>query len=249
VDDPRFEKTQMTTPMPTEISVRTTLPFEECLGLLRQKLQRERFRVVAELQIDREFENRLGVHWRKSTVLVVWDSFYAYQALLCGANGALFLPFNISVSDEAGSTLIATMNHSADGFGQGFIGCPDSDARTQPQDGASPHGICRSRHRGYWVQLYRSDRRRPYDSSAKQQWESAAAQNRFMAIANGGGRLDRFVGAHSIAYGPNLDSGSSSQRAGAPLDPCVHLSHVGTAPEGQCLVQGERRDLDHAPNC
>ena len=112
----------MTTPMPTEISVRTTLPFEECLGLLRQKLQRERFRVVAELHIDREFENRLGVHWRKSTVLVVWDSFYAYQALLCGVNGALFLPFNISVSDEAGSTLIATMNHSADGFGQGFIG-------------------------------------------------------------------------------------------------------------------------------
>jgi uncharacterized protein (DUF302 family) len=113
--------TEMTTPMPTEISVRTTLPFEECLGLLRQKLQRERFRVVAQLQIDREFQNTLGVHWRKSTVLVVWDSFYAYQASLCGVNGAL-LPFNISVSDEAGSTLIATTNQFAGGLGQGSIG-------------------------------------------------------------------------------------------------------------------------------
>jgi hypothetical protein len=106
--------------MPTEISVRTTLPFEECLGLLRQKLQRERFRVVAQLQIDREFENRLGVHWRQSIVLVVWDSFHAYQASLCGVNGALFLPFNISFSDEAGFTLMATTNQSASGFGQGY---------------------------------------------------------------------------------------------------------------------------------
>jgi hypothetical protein len=37
-------------------------------------------------------------------------------------NGALFLPFNISVSDEAGSTLIVTTPQSASGFGQGSIG-------------------------------------------------------------------------------------------------------------------------------
>ena len=112
----------MTTATPVSISVRTRLRFEECLGLLRQKLQREQFRVVAQIQFDREFENSLGVHWRKYTVLVVWNSFYAYQALLCGVSGGLFLPFNVSVSDEAGSTLIATTNHSSAGLSQGPIG-------------------------------------------------------------------------------------------------------------------------------
>lgn len=112
----------MTTATPVPISVRTSLRFEECLGLLRQKLQREEFRVVAQIQFDREFENSLGVHWRKYTVLVVWNSFYAYQALLCGVNGGLFLPFNVSVSDEDGSTLIATTNHSPAGLNQGPIG-------------------------------------------------------------------------------------------------------------------------------
>lgn len=112
----------MTMLTPAPISVHTSLPFEECLGLLRQKLQRERFRIVAQIHFDREFENTLGVHWRKHTVLVVWDSFYAYQALLCGLNGGLFLPFNVSVSDQAGSTLIATTDHSSSASGQNSIG-------------------------------------------------------------------------------------------------------------------------------
>jgi uncharacterized protein (DUF302 family) len=97
---------------PVSMSVRTGLRFEECMGLLRQQLQRQHFRVVSQIQFDREFENTLGLHWRKHTVLVVWNSFYAYQALLCGLDGGVFLPFNISVSEDSGSTLIAATNHS-----------------------------------------------------------------------------------------------------------------------------------------
>lgn len=102
----------MTRATPVSVSVRTGLRFEECLSLLRQRLQQQHFRVVSQIRFDREFENTLGLHWRKHTVLVVWNSFYAYQALLCGLDGGLFLPFNISVSEDSGSTLIATTNHS-----------------------------------------------------------------------------------------------------------------------------------------
>jgi uncharacterized protein (DUF302 family) len=102
----------MTRATPVSISVRTALRFEECLGLLRQKLHRQHFRVVSQIQFDREFESTLGLHWRKHSVLVVWNSFYAYQAMLCGLDGGLFLPFNISVSEDSSSTLIATTNHS-----------------------------------------------------------------------------------------------------------------------------------------
>jgi uncharacterized protein (DUF302 family) len=107
-----FKEAQMMKTTPVSISVRTGLRFEECLGLLRQKLQQQQFRIVSQIQFDREFENTLGLHWRKHTVLVVWNSFYAYQALLCGLDGGLFLPFNISVSEDSGSTLIATTNRS-----------------------------------------------------------------------------------------------------------------------------------------
>ena len=102
----------MTKATPVSISVRTGLQFEECLSLMRQTLQRQQFRIVSQIQFDREFENTLGLHWRKHTVLVVWNSFYAYQALLCGLDGGLYLPFNISVSEDSGSTLIATANHA-----------------------------------------------------------------------------------------------------------------------------------------
>jgi len=104
------------------ISMRTSLQFEECLGLLRHKLHRDEFRVVAQIRFDREFKNTLGLESRKCTVLVVWNAFYAYQALLCEASGELFLPFNISVSDEDGSILITTRNHSSAGCSQGPIG-------------------------------------------------------------------------------------------------------------------------------
>jgi len=112
----------MITDAPAPISMRTSLQFEECLGLLRQKLHRDEFRVVAQIRFDREFKNTLGVDSRKCTVLVVWNSFYAYQALLCGVSEGLFLPFNISVSDEDGSTLITTTNHSFAGCSHGPIG-------------------------------------------------------------------------------------------------------------------------------
>lgn len=75
------------------ISVRANLGFEESLGLLRRKLQRHEFRVVAQVQLHREFEKTLVLRWRKCTILIVWSPFHAYQALFCALNGGLFLAF------------------------------------------------------------------------------------------------------------------------------------------------------------
>ena len=98
-------------------SVRITLGFQECLDLLRQKLQREGFRVVSEVQFHREFERAVGLGWRKYTVLVVWSSFHAYQALISDQDGGLFVPFNLVVAEDEdmGTTLIATTNHGSNG--------------------------------------------------------------------------------------------------------------------------------------
>jgi uncharacterized protein (DUF302 family) len=96
-------------------SVRTTLGFQESLDLLRQKLQREGFRIISEVQFHREFEKTVGLAWRKYTVLVVWNSFHAYQALISDQDGGLFVPFNLVVAEDSGMTLIATTNHGLSG--------------------------------------------------------------------------------------------------------------------------------------
>lgn len=96
-------------------SVRTTLGFQESLDLLRQKLQREGFRVVSEVQFHREFEKTVGLSWKKYTVLVVWSPFHAYQALISDKDGGLFVPFNLVVAEDSGTTLMATTNHGLNG--------------------------------------------------------------------------------------------------------------------------------------
>jgi uncharacterized protein (DUF302 family) len=103
-------------------SLRTTLVFQECLELLRQKLQREGFRVVSEVQFHREFEKSVGLPWGKYTVLVVWNPFHAYQALLSDRDGGLFMPFNVVIAEDAGYTSISVTNHASNGFSGGPIG-------------------------------------------------------------------------------------------------------------------------------
>lgn len=49
---------------PDSISIRTSLRFEKCLCLLRQKLQKEQFHVVSQVDLHREFENELGTRLR-----------------------------------------------------------------------------------------------------------------------------------------------------------------------------------------
>ena len=103
-------------------SLRTTLGFQVCLDLLRQKLQREGFRVLSEVQFDREFEKTVGLRWQKYTVLVVWSPFHAYQALLSDRDGGLFMPFNVVISEDMGYTSMSVTNHAASGFIDGPIG-------------------------------------------------------------------------------------------------------------------------------
>jgi uncharacterized protein (DUF302 family) len=103
-------------------SLRTTLGFEICLDLLREKLQREGFRVVSEVQFHREFERSIGLPWDKYTVLVVWNPFHAYQALLSDRDGGLFMPFNMVIAEDAGYTSISVTNRASAPFSNGPIG-------------------------------------------------------------------------------------------------------------------------------
>lgn len=100
----------------------TILPFEETLDLLRALLRREGFRVIAEVPFHREFERHVGMQWRNYTVLVVWSSFLAYQAVLSDRDAGIFMPFNFIVADNGSSTLVVATNHHLFGRLAGTIG-------------------------------------------------------------------------------------------------------------------------------
>ncbi len=97
-------------------STRTTVGFRQCLDLVRQKLEREGFRVVSEVDFRREFEKTSGLAWRNYTVLVLWSSFHAFQALISDQEyGGLFVPFSLVVAEDSETTFLATANYALNG--------------------------------------------------------------------------------------------------------------------------------------
>jgi uncharacterized protein (DUF302 family) len=104
------------------LSIKTTLEYQRALELLRQALQREKFRILAEVPFHREFEKNMGMSRANYTVLVVWSPFHAYRALLSDRDGGLLIPFNLLVAEHENSTIIAAINHLLFGRASGGIG-------------------------------------------------------------------------------------------------------------------------------
>lgn len=94
------------------ISAELTLPYRECLESLRQQLIRAGFRIITEIPFDLEFERHIGLHSRRYAVLLAWDAFQAYQALLDDKGAGVFLPLHFLVVEGEGSTTVAAANLS-----------------------------------------------------------------------------------------------------------------------------------------
>ncbi|MHB8525323.1 MAG: DUF302 domain-containing protein [Candidatus Acidiferrales bacterium] len=92
------------------ISAETTLPFRQCLDSLRQQLARAGFRIITEVSFDREFEQHVGLKWRRYTVLLVWNAFQAYEALLGETEAGIFLPLHFLVAEGESATTVAGTN-------------------------------------------------------------------------------------------------------------------------------------------
>lgn len=104
------------------LSSQTTLAYEECLDFLRRSLSEEGFRIIAEVPFHREFERQVGLGWQKYTVLIVWNAFLAYQALLSDRDAGIFMPFHIVVGDNGQSTQVTATNHALFGRTIGNLG-------------------------------------------------------------------------------------------------------------------------------
>jgi len=94
------------------LSIHLASNYRDCLDRLKNILNREGCRILAEVPFHREIEREMGLHLRNYTVLVVWEPFQTYQGLLSERGAGLFLPFHFLVSDEGNSTLVAAMDLS-----------------------------------------------------------------------------------------------------------------------------------------
>lgn len=104
------------------LSMLTSLPFGQCLNFLRESLRQEGFRIVAEIPFHDEFERHMGLSWQNYTVLIVWNPFWAYQAVLSDRDAGIFMPFHFVVAENRESTLIAATNHALFGRIIGTLG-------------------------------------------------------------------------------------------------------------------------------
>lgn len=104
------------------LSIRSSMSFRPCLASLKQALNDEGFRIIAEVPFHREVEIQTGLSWRNYVVLIVWSPQHAYQALLSDRDAGIFMPFHVVLAENDSATLISATNHLAFSRMAGTIG-------------------------------------------------------------------------------------------------------------------------------
>lgn len=91
------------------------VPFEAALEKVRAALKEEGFGVLSEIDIKEKLKEKLGVDFRRYTILGACNPPLAYKTLQEEINIGLLLPCNVIVyeADERGKSVVATIDAKA----------------------------------------------------------------------------------------------------------------------------------------
>jgi uncharacterized protein (DUF302 family) len=91
------------------------LEFDEAVERVREVLKSEGFGVLSEIRMDDKFKEKLGVDFRKYSILGACNPPLAYRTVQEDINIGLLLPCNIVVyeSDEAKRSVVAAIDAQA----------------------------------------------------------------------------------------------------------------------------------------
>ena len=85
--------------------------FDSAILKVTESLKKEGFGIVSEIRMHEKFREKLGVDFRKYTILGVCNPAYAYKAITAEEKIGTMLPCNVVVIEkENGKTEVAVIN-------------------------------------------------------------------------------------------------------------------------------------------
>ncbi len=85
--------------------------FEDILKKITEELQKEGFGIITEIDLKEKFKEKLGLEFRKYTILGACNPKLAYEAIQHEANVGVMLPCNILIQEALdGQVEIAAIN-------------------------------------------------------------------------------------------------------------------------------------------
>ncbi|KAF2956235.1 DUF302 domain-containing protein [Marinitoga sp. 38H-ov] len=87
----------------------TNYEFEKAIKKLDENLQKEGFGILSRINLNEKFKAKLGIDFKKYTILGACSPKNAHKAILAEENIGLFLPCNLIVYEKDEKTIVAAI--------------------------------------------------------------------------------------------------------------------------------------------
>ena len=88
-------------------------PYDEALAATKRSLAKEGFEIASEYDLRTLFRERLGIDFRRYTILGALNPQAACRGLTLDVDLGLLLPFNVVVYEEMGGTIVEAIDSIA----------------------------------------------------------------------------------------------------------------------------------------
>lgn len=86
--------------------------YTETAEIILEKLQEHKFGIVSQIDLQNKFQEKLGIEFKRYTILGLCDPESAYKIVSHNEKFGLFLPCNMIVFEVEGGTAVAVVKPS-----------------------------------------------------------------------------------------------------------------------------------------
>jgi uncharacterized protein (DUF302 family) len=85
------------------------ISFEKTIKIITEELKKEGFGILTKIDVQEKFKEKLGVEFKKYTILGACNPSNAHKAILAEENIGLMLPCNVIVFESGEKTVISVI--------------------------------------------------------------------------------------------------------------------------------------------